>query len=254
MSSSEGAAFFDLDRTLIAGSANFALAVAAFRSGIVGPADLARDAVNAVGFVLRGADDARSEALRDRILRAVAGREVAELDALSDRIVPRMAASVFPEARRELERHAAAGRDRVIVSASPQEVVAKLAEELGLEGAIGTRAEVVAGRYTGGLAGPFCYADNKPEEVRRLATERGYDLSASIAYTDAVSDLPFLECVGHQVAMNPDTELREIAVERGWRTVEVAPAHRTAGAALVRVGRQLRQAATDRVRGRHAWT
>jgi hypothetical protein len=54
--------------------------------------------------------------------------------------------------------------------------------------------------------------------------------------------------------MNPDAELREIAVERGWRTVEVAPAHRTAGAAMARVGRQLHQAAADRVRGRHAWT
>ncbi|MDH5277618.1 MAG: HAD-IB family hydrolase [Actinomycetota bacterium] len=254
MPSPGGAAFFDLDRTLIAGSANFALAVAAFGSDLVGPADLARDALNAVGFVVRGADDARSEALRDRILRAVAGRDVAELDALGDRIVPRMAASVFPEARRELARHARAGRDRVIVSASPQEVVAKLAEELGLEGAVGTRAEVVEGRYTGSLAGPFCYADNKPAEVRRLAAERGYDLAASTAYSDAVSDLPFLECVGEPVAMNPDAPLRAVAVERGWRTVEVASPHRTAGAALGRFGRQVHRAATDRVRGRHAWT
>jgi HAD superfamily hydrolase (TIGR01490 family) len=254
MTTPRGAAFFDLDRTLIAGSANFALAVAAFRSGLVGPADLARDAVNAVGFVLHGADDARSEALRDRILRAVAGREVAELDALGDRIVPRMAASVFSEARRELELHARAGRDRVIVSASPQEIVAKLADELGLEGAIGTRAEVLDGRYTGSLAGPFCYGDNKPVEVRRLAAERGYDLSSSSAYSDAASDLPFLECVGEPVAMNPDAALRSVAAERGWRTVEVAAPHRAPAAALGRVGRHVHRVATQRVRGRQVWT
>jgi HAD superfamily hydrolase (TIGR01490 family) len=254
MTTTDGAAFFDLDRTLIAGSANFALAVAAFRAGLVGPADLTRDAVNAVGFVLRGADDARSAALRDRILRAVAGHHADELAALSAKIVPRMADSVFPEARRELERHAAAGRDRVIVSASPQEVVAELADALGLEGAIGTRAEILDGRYTGVLAGPFCYAENKPVEVRRLAAERGYDLARSTAYSDSVSDLPFLECVGVPVAMNPDAELRAIAAERGWRAVDVAAPHQTAVAALGRAGGQVRRAVTDRVRRRQAWT
>lgn len=248
------AAFFDLDRTLIPGSANFALAVAAFRSGLVPPTDLVRDAVNAVGFVLRGADDARSEALRDRILRAVAGHEAAELARLADRITPRLVAAVFPEARRELDRHAAAGRDRVIVSASPQEVVEVLADALGLEGAVGTRGEVVDGRYTGDLAGPFCYGPNKPLEVRRLAGERGYDLTGSSAYSDSVSDLPFLESVGHPVAMNADAELRALAAERGWRTIDVTPPHRTVAASAGRLSTGLRRTVLTRVLGGQAWT
>lgn len=229
----QAAAFFDLDRTLIAGSANFPLAVAAFRAGLVSPRDIAHDAVNALAFGLRGASDARSEALRDRILRAVTGVRTERLRALGETVVPQLAASVFPEARRELEEHAAAGRDRIIVSASPQEVVQAVADALGLEGAIGTRAAVVDGRYTGELAGPFCYGEHKPVEMNRLAAERGYDLSRSSAYSDSSSDLPFLEAVGTAVAMNPDPELRAIAAERGWRVVNVS-SRRTHVMAFVR--------------------
>ena len=236
------AAFFDLDRTLIAGSANFPLAVAAFRAGFVPPRDLAADALNAVAFLVRGASDARSEALRDRILRAVAGAPTSRLHALGEQIVPRLTASIVPEARAELDRHAAAGHDRVIVSASPQEIVEALAQALGLEGAVGTRAEVVDGRYTGALAGPFCYGAHKPVEVARLAVERGYDLAASSAYSDSISDLPFLESVGTAVAVNPDDELRALAGERGWRLVDVASRRRAAWATANRVtgaGRRL---------------
>lgn len=218
-----GAAFFDLDRTLIRGSANFPLAVAAFRAGYVPPRDLARDAVNAVAFVLGGASDARSAALRERILRAVAGHPAADVIALGDAFLPQLAARVLPEARPLLDRHAARGEDRLIVSASPVEIVGRLADALGLEGAVGTRSEIDAdGRYTGRLAGPFCYREGKVAEVQRLAQERGYDLALSTAYSDSVSDLPFLECVGTAVAVNPDRELRRVARERGWQVVEVS--------------------------------
>lgn len=222
-----GAAFFDLDRTLIRGSATFPLAVAAFRAGHVPPRDLLADAVNAIRFVLHGASDEVSAALRERVLRAVADRPAAEVVALGDRFVPRLAASVLPESRALLDAHAAAGEDRIIVSASPVEIVARLADEVGLEGAVGTRSEIDAeGRYTGRLAGPFCYREGKVAEIARLARERGYDLARCTAYSDSISDLPFLEAVGTAVAVNPDAELRALAAERGWRIVEVArPRH-----------------------------
>lgn len=221
--SGSGAAFFDLDRTLIRGSANFPLAIAAFRAGYVSPKDLARDAYQAITFVLKGASDARSEKLRERILRAVAGQPVEKIRALGESFVPKLAASVMPEAQAELDRAAALGEDRVIVSASPVEIVEALAGSLGLEGAVGTRSEIIDGCYSGKLAGPFCYANAKPIEVARLAKERGYDLAKSTAYSDSVSDLPFLEGVGTAVALNPDKELRVIARQRGWRIIEVKP-------------------------------
>ena len=228
------AAFFDLDRTLIRGSANFPLAVAAFRAGYVPPRDLLRDAVSAVSFVVRGATDEGSAALRERILRAVAGHRVDDVVALGAPIIPKLAASVLPEARVALQRHAAAGEDRIIVSASPIEIVAALADALGLEGAVGTRSEIVEGRYTGRLDGAFCYRDGKVTEITRLAAERGYDLSRSTAYSDSISDLPFLTAVGNPVAINADKELRAHAALHGWRIIEVAkPSLRRRTAALV---------------------
>ena len=217
-----GAAFFDLDRTLIRGSANFPLAVAAFRAGYVPPKQLLHDAVNAVAFIVGGATDQRSADLRERILKAVAGHPAEDVIALGDAFIPKIAASVLPEARRLLDQHAQAGEDRIVVSASPIEIVGRLADELGLEGAVGTRSEIVNGCYTGVLDGAFCYGAGKVVEVQRLAAERGYDLSRSTAYSDSVSDLPFLECVGTAVAVNPEKELRAVALERGWRIVEVA--------------------------------
>ena len=221
MSVGRTAAFFDLDRTLIRGSANFPLAVAAFRAGYVAPRDLLRDAVSAASFVLHGATDEASAALRERILRAVAGHRSADVIALGNDFIPKLAASVLPEARIALDRHAAAGHDRIIVSASPIEIVGSLAAALGLEGAVGTRSEIVDGRYTGKLAGPFCYRDGKVLEVQRLAAERGYDLASSFAYSDSISDLPFLAAVGHPVAINADRRLRAHAAELGWTTVAV---------------------------------
>jgi HAD superfamily hydrolase (TIGR01490 family) len=216
------AAFFDLDRTLIRGSANFPLAVAAFRAGYVPPRDLLRDAVSAARFVLHGATDEASAALRERILRAVAGHRASDVAALGDRFIPKLVAGVLPEARAALELHAVRGEDRIIVSASPIEIVSAIADALGLEGAVGTRSEIVDGRYTGRLEGPFCYREGKVAEIQRLAAERGYDLSRCTTYSDSISDLPFLQAVGTPVAINADKELRAHAAAHGWRTIAVA--------------------------------
>lgn len=215
------AAFFDLDRTLIRGSANFPLAWAAFKAGHVPKRQLLHDAINAVTFLVAGASDERSARLRERILLAVAGVPVTDLVALGDTFIPRLAASVMPEARKELDRQLELGRDRIIVSASPIEIVQRIADTIGLEGAVGTRGEIRDGRYTGKLTGAFCYGPGKAAAVRQLATERGYDLAESVAYSDSISDMPFLEAVGGAVAINPDKELRRVARARGWQVIEV---------------------------------
>ncbi len=219
------AAFFDLDRTLIRGSATFPLAVAAFRAGWVPPKALLADAVSAVGFITHGSTDETSVALRERILKAVAGHLQTDVVALGDGFIPKLAASVLPEARLLLEEHRGRGEACFVVSASPVEIVSRLADAVGMDGGIGTRSEVDAGgRYTGRLEGPFCYREGKVAELERIAAERGFDLAACYAYSDSISDLPFMTAVGHPVAVNPDRELREHALAQGWRVVEVAQA------------------------------
>lgn len=216
------AAFFDLDRTLIRGSANYPLAIAAFRGGHVPWRDLVKDTVNAVAFHRRGSTDASSAALRERILGAVAGTRQSDIIHLADAIVPGIVRRLIPQSAALLAEAKAAAMDRIVVSASPIELVGRIAAALGLEGAVATRSELdEQGRYTGRLMGEFCYGPGKVIEIEKLAAERDYDLDASVAYSDSVSDLPMLERVGTAVVVNPDRELRGLAVERGWRIVEV---------------------------------
>ncbi len=217
--SAHAAAFFDLDRTLISGASAFAFGIAAWRNDFLPTADLLGDAASALIFRLTGGSDERSEATRDRILEAVAGHDVDELLSLGSDVVPQLLAKVRPEAKGLLDMHADAGRDRFIVSATPQELTDALAEALDLEGSIGTRSEIVDGRYTGRLDGPFVYGEGKAEAVEKLAAERGYDLRLSYAYSDSASDLPMLELVGHPVAVNPDRTLESVAHQRGWPIV-----------------------------------
>jgi phosphoserine phosphatase len=115
--------------------------------------------------------------------------------------------------------HHEAGRDTWIVSASPHEIVAPLAETLGMTGAIATRGRAVDGHYTAELDGPFVYGKGKMEAIIELAADLGYDLANSYAYSDSISDLPMLEAVGHPVAVNPDSDLDDVAHERGWPVV-----------------------------------
>jgi HAD superfamily hydrolase (TIGR01490 family) len=213
------AAFFDLDRTLISGSSAFSFGIAAWRNDLIPTGELVSDAVNALTFKLVGATDERSEAVRDRILHAVEGAEQEQLLALNEEIIPRILERVRPESRGLIEMHHEAGRETWIVSASPIELVDPLAKALGMTGGIATTSEVVDGRYTGRLLGPFVYGEGKAEAIRTLAEERGYDLRLSYSYSDSASDLPMMELVGHPVAVNPDRPLESVAHQRGWPMV-----------------------------------
>ncbi len=221
--STRAAAFFDLDGTLIPGSANIPLAKAAFREGFVTPGELVKDLRNGVSFLVKGATDERSAQVRDRILAAVAGRPASQVEALGDHFMAELVAAIQPRMHAVLDDHREQGHDRVVLSASPTEIVSRFAREAGLEYGTGTTSERDQdGVYTGRLDGPFCYREGKVTTMRTLSEQHGYDLSASYAYSDSVSDLPMLEAVGNPVAVNPEPELRELALARSWPIVETS--------------------------------
>lgn len=231
------AAFFDLDRTLITGSSVFVLGIVAWRRGLVPTSDLIDDAVNALLFRFGGSSDEKTAAVRDRILSAIEGRTVDELLDLGDEIIPRLIDSVRRESQALIDLHHEAGRHTYIVSASPIEIVDRLAHEVGMTGGIGTVAEIADGRYTGRLAEPFCYGEGKATAISKLAAAKGYDLALSYAYSDSISDLPMLEMVGHPVAVNPDRALESVAYHRGWPIVEFSrTAKRVIGTTTAVVG------------------
>lgn len=211
------AAFFDLDRTLLRRSSALALAGPFRRHGLISRRQLAKAALWQLLFAARGAShETVRKAAEDglMILRGMRPDEMRELvaGALEEVLRP----LVYPESMSLVERHRAHDEPVYVVSATLQEVVETIAEDLGFDGALGTICEVGAdGSYTG-RALRALHAEAKADALRELAGVEGYDLVASWAYSDSHTDLPFLEAVGHPMVVNPDRRLRKIAARRGW--------------------------------------
>jgi HAD superfamily hydrolase (TIGR01490 family) len=222
------AAFFDLDKTLLPGSSLFPLAREMYRQKYFTLRDLARLASDQLRYRLIGAEsEGPMERARAASLSAIKGRsreDMAEvgLAVAREELIPRL----YPQAVELLSRHKRAGREVYIASSSPEDYLALLATELGIDGVVGTRAEVVDDRYTGELDGPLIHGPEKAERVRQLAADRDIDLEHSFAYSDSINDLPLLELVGNPVAMNPDLKLRAIARQRAWQVLDFRTARR----------------------------
>jgi len=214
------AAFFDLDRTLLRRSSALALAGSFRERGLISRRQLAKAAAWQLLFVLRGAShEAVRRAAEDGlvVLRGFTPDEMREL--VAEAMEPVLRPLVYAEPLHLVEQHRDRGECVYIVSATLQEIVQAIADELGFDGALGTLCEVRDGAYTG-KALRALHAENKATSVRELADSRAFDLAECTAYSDSHTDLPFLEAVGNPVVVNPDRELRRIAVERGWPVIE----------------------------------
>jgi HAD superfamily hydrolase (TIGR01490 family) len=213
------AAFFDLDRTLMAGSSGLHWARAAHRSGLLPRRQLWADAWANVMFRLQGSTDDATEKVRDRVGAWIEGRRVVDLDRLSPLVLSGVLPRLYPQMLDVAYRHQDAGVPVFICTAATQGTADMLAHVLGFDGAAGSRLEARDGVYTGGFDGPFCYREGKPVRMREIAEARGLDLEASWAYSDSESDLPMLRAVGHPVAVNPDRDLALVARAQGWEVM-----------------------------------
>jgi len=210
------AAFFDLDRTLLRRSSALALAGSFRERGLISRWQLAKAAAWQLLFVLRGASHkAVRNAAEDGlvVLRGFQPEQMREL--VAEAMEPILRPLVYAEPLALVEQHRSRGEPVYIVSATLQEIVQAIADDLGFDGALGTVCEVQGGVYTG-RALRALHAGNKA----RCIEELDHDLEASTAYSDSHTDLPFLEAVGHPVAVNPDRALRRIAVARRWPVLE----------------------------------
>lgn len=216
------AAFFDLDRTLIRRSSALALAGRFRERGLITRRELAKSAAWQLLFAARGASAERVRRGAEDGMRVLAGLPVVELQALvDDALEPVLRPLVYTESLRVVAEHRERGERVYIVSATLQEIVERLAADLGFDGAVGSTCEVVDGVYTGRslLA---AHGEGKALLLRQLAEVERLDLARSSAYSDSYSDVPFLEAVGRPVAANPDRRLRRIAEERGWPVLRFA--------------------------------
>ena len=210
------AAFFDLDKTLIAKSSTLAFGPSFYRDGLLSRSDVVRGGLAQLRFRLRGADHERMEKIREQVGQACRGWPADRVgDIVSSNLERLILPYVYAEGRALLSRHRGAGQDVIIVSTSGHEVVAPIGALLGAESVIASRMRIADGCYTGEME-LYAYGEAKAVQMRALAQQRGYSLPHCFAYSDSVTDLPMLELVGHPHAVNPDRALRRVATQRGW--------------------------------------
>ncbi|MGA8850159.1 MAG: HAD-IB family hydrolase [Aeromicrobium sp.] len=213
---SRSAAFFDLDKTIIARSSTLAFSKPFFHGGLLTRRAVLRSAYANFMFAVSGADHDQLEKMRAYLTEMVAGWDVETVrQVVSETLHTIIDPLVFDEAVRLIEDHQAAGRDVVIVSASGTEVVEPIGAMLGVDHVIATTLVETQGKYTGEVDF-YAYGPHKATAMQKLAEELGYDLAASYAYSDSETDAPMLEAVGHPFAVNPDKTLRALSTANEW--------------------------------------
>ena len=217
----KSAAFFDLDKTLMAGSSGMQFARVAARQGIVSRRQLAAWGRDHLRYRLRGATDEETADVLKVARELITGVPGKAIDRMGPEVMGAILPRIYPLMLEEIWRHQDEGRPCFIVSAAGNGIVESLASVLGMEGGIGTRYELGPdGTFTGRLDGPFVYGPGKVEAMERFAADHGIDLAASYAYSDSASDLPMLRAVGNPVVVNPDADLALIAREEGWQLMQ----------------------------------
>ena len=211
------AAFFDLDKTIIAKAAMAAFRGPLVDEGLLTKRSLLRALFAQAVYLHLGASELRLVRVRGVLARLARGWDSTTVREIVSETLERIVDPIiYAEAVDLIELHRALGHRIVIVSASPEEIVVPLARHLGVETTIASRAELDEhGRYTGEVAF-YAYGPFKAAAIEELAEREGIDLSASFAYSDSHTDIPTLQLVGHPVAVNPDRILSHLAREREW--------------------------------------
>lgn len=211
------AAFFDLDKTIIAKSSTLAFTKPMFKAGLLSGSTLAKAGIAQVYYQAFGADHDQLQRIKEELSSLTEGWDHAEVEALVAETVNEVVAPlVYAEALAIIDDHKREGRKVVVISASPEEIVRPLCHYLGIADVIATTSEIdEEGRYTGRIE-RYAYGQVKADAMAEMAAAEDIDLRESYAYSDSVTDLPMLNIVGHPVVVNPDSELAAIAEERGW--------------------------------------
>ena len=214
------AAFFDLDKTLMAGSSGMQFARIARRRGIVSRRQVLKWGRDHLRYRLKGATDEETVQLLRVARESIAEVSATEISRMWPEVLAGILPRIYPEMLAEVYRHQDAGRKVFIISAAGADMVGSLARVLGMDGGVGTRYLVNGdGVYTGEMDGPFVYGPGKVTAIKDLAREFDLDLDDSWAYSDSLSDLPMLAAVGNPVAVNPDAGLLAEAKEHGWQVM-----------------------------------
>ncbi|GAA2092435.1 HAD-IB family hydrolase [Microlunatus panaciterrae] len=214
------AAFFDLDKTIIARASVLAFAGPLYEAQLLTRRHLTRSAYAQFAFATGRADHTQMEKMRTYLSAMVAGWNTTTLRrVVKAHLAQIVSPLVYAEAVELIRQHQLADRDVIIVTSTGADLAEPIGALLGVDHVLSTRMVERDDSYTGEIA-DYMYGERKAEAIRELAAERGYDLEASYAYSDSGTDQPMLAVVGHPHAVNPDRDLRRIAAASSWPILE----------------------------------
>lgn len=210
------AAFFDLDKTIIATSSAFAFGREFMHNGLITTSEALQMSLAKATYMIAGQSSEQMDTTRDQLAALVAGWSVEQVREIASETMHNVVTpAIYAEARELIAFHRNAGHDVIIISASASHLVDLIAEELGINQVVATELEVADGHFTGEILF-YCKGAAKAEAINTLAVENNYDLSVSYAYSDSATDIPMLQAVGNPVAVNPDRAMKKAALENGW--------------------------------------
>lgn len=219
------AVFFDLDKTMLYTSSSVALSKAYIETKVIGRWKTFLSILIQLEYLLFGVGHKKLEKITNRLAALNAGINVVILEKVTECSFGKY---VYPKCNRqmlkELYSHKSLGHKTILASASILPIVRPIANKLGMDYYLATYIEIKNDLFEGKI-NTFMYADQKADSARELAQKNGWDLNKSFAYSDSITDLPLLELVGNPIAVNPDSQLRKIAIDRGWKIIDSAKSY-----------------------------
>ncbi|MEH0148029.1 HAD family hydrolase [Corynebacterium sp. Q4381] len=210
------AAFFDLDKTIIATSSAFAFGKEFLHNGMISRSEAWDMYWSKVSYMLVGQSSDKMDSTRDSLAEMVAGWDVDDVARITEATMRTVVTpAIYAEARELIDEHKRAGHDVIIISASAKILVEPIARELGVDTVVATEMSIEDGKLTGEITS-YLKGEAKADAVRAFAADNSYVLQESFAYSDSATDIPMLSLVGHPTAVNPDRALKKHALSHGW--------------------------------------
>ncbi|CAB4539473.1 MAG: HAD-IB family hydrolase [Actinobacteria bacterium] len=211
-------AFFDVDNTIIRGSTIFFLGRGMYQRGFFSKRDISAFVLANLKYRLTGTEKAEEiEKFQNAATDFIGGHNVKEIEAIGSEIYDEYVSPALWQGAIDIaNQHLINGEEVWLVTAAPQDMAVLIAKRLGFTGALGSKAEVIDGTYTGKMNGLLLHGNQKAIAVRELADKEGIDLKNSYAYSDSHNDFPLLTAVGNPAAINPDTLLQIRAIRDNW--------------------------------------
>lgn len=212
------AAFFDVDNTLIRGSTIYFLGRGMYQRGYFTKKDISRFVLANLRFRLTGKENKEEIArFQKSATDFIGGHSVKDIEAIGQEIYDEYVSPAIWQGTIEIaQKHLSNNEEVWLVTAAPEDMAVLIAKRLGLTGALGSKAEIKDGAYTGAMLGALLHGKEKVFAVQDLAKRTGLNLAECYAYSDSHNDLPLLQCVGHPSAINPDAILGLRAMAEGW--------------------------------------